>query len=202
MPIRRRGQAPALQGCVIRCPPHSDLCRTVATGGRTAWCQRLPRAGTFAPGFRTKLSRKWGAGGGQHWRPIRADVATPGDLFAPFGSLQKGLAAGAAKCPPNQTVRHKTGGRGKPLPYGRIRKQGKLLRAARQGCRALRSCITRHQPHYDPSLRGGQQARRGNPFSCQKGDGFPRPLRGLGLTVGCTKYACGRRAQWSRPTIP
>ena len=44
--------------------------------------------------------------------------ANPGDLFAPFGSLQKGLAAGAAKRPPNQTVRHKPGGRDKPLPYG------------------------------------------------------------------------------------
>ena len=44
--------------------------------------------------------------------------ANPGDLFAPFGSLQKGLAAAAAKCPPNQMVQHKPGGRGKPLPYG------------------------------------------------------------------------------------
>ena len=102
--------------------------------------QRPPRAGTFAPGFRTKLPRKRGSGG-------RATKSTtwcspepsPGDLFAPFGSLQKGLAAGAAKSPPNQTVRHKPGGRGKPLPYGRIMKQGKLLRAARQGYRALQS---------------------------------------------------------------
>ena len=96
--------------------------------------QRPPRAGTFAPGPGTKLPRKRGSGGGQHWRPIRADVATPGDLFAPFGSLQKGLAAGAAKRPQNQTLRYKPGGRGKPLPCGRIRKQGKLLRAARPGC--------------------------------------------------------------------
>ena len=100
----------ALQGCATRHPPHHGgatsggaskrvaqtalrFCRTVATGGRTARRQKPPRAGTFASGFRTKLSRKWGSGGGQHWRPIRADVATPGDLFAPFGSLQKGLAA-------------------------------------------------------------------------------------------------------------
>ena len=38
------------------------FCHTVATGGRTAWCQRPPRAGTVAPGFRTKLSRKRGPG--------------------------------------------------------------------------------------------------------------------------------------------
>ena len=44
--------------------------------------------------------------------------ANPGDLFAPFGSLQKGLAAGAAKRPLNQKAQCKTGGRGKPLPYG------------------------------------------------------------------------------------
>ena len=69
------------------------FCRTVATGGRKAMRQRPPRAGTFVPDPRIKLSRKWGSGGGHHWRPIRADVATPGDLFAPFGSLQKGLAA-------------------------------------------------------------------------------------------------------------
>ena len=69
---RRRGQAPALQGCAARHPPHHGgatregaskrvaetalwSCRTVATGGRTAMRQRPPRAGTFAPGFRTKL---------------------------------------------------------------------------------------------------------------------------------------------------
>src|SRR5699024_4426297 len=39
------------------------FCRTVATGGRTAMRQRPPCAGTFAPGFRTKRSRKWGSGG-------------------------------------------------------------------------------------------------------------------------------------------
>ena len=69
-------------------------CRTVATGGRTARRQRPPRAGTFPPDFRTKLPRKRGPGG-------RATKSTtwcspkpsPGDLFAPFGSLQKGLAA-------------------------------------------------------------------------------------------------------------
>ena len=43
--------------------------------------------------------------------------ANPGDLFAPFGSLQKGLAARRRRNPPNQKVRCKTGGRGKPLPY-------------------------------------------------------------------------------------
>ena len=70
----------ALQGCIIRHPPHHGgapveahpkqvaqtalwSCRTVATGGRTAMRQRPPRAGIFAPGFRTKLSRKWGSGG-------------------------------------------------------------------------------------------------------------------------------------------
>ncbi len=39
------------------------VCRTVATGGRTAMRQRSPRAGTFAPDFRTKLPRKRGSGG-------------------------------------------------------------------------------------------------------------------------------------------
>ena len=38
------------------------FCRTVATGGRTARRQRPPRAGTVAPGFRTKLPRKRGPG--------------------------------------------------------------------------------------------------------------------------------------------
>ena len=66
--------------CTIRYPPHHGgtpgearpkrvaqtalwSCRTVATGGRTAMRQRPPRAGTFALGSRTKLSRKWGSGG-------------------------------------------------------------------------------------------------------------------------------------------
>ena len=39
------------------------FCRTVATGGRRTRCQSPPRAGTFAPGCRTKLSRKRGSGG-------------------------------------------------------------------------------------------------------------------------------------------
>ena len=39
------------------------FCCTVATGGRTAMRQRSPRAGTFAPDFRTKLPRKRGSGG-------------------------------------------------------------------------------------------------------------------------------------------
>ena len=51
-----------------------------------------------------------------HWRPIRADVATPGDLFAPFGSFQKGLAARWRRNPPNQKAQSKTGGRG-AAPY-------------------------------------------------------------------------------------
>ncbi len=92
------------------------FCRTVATGGRTARRQRPPRAGTFPPDFRTKLPRKRGSGGGQHWRPIRADVATPGDLFAPFGSLQKGLAAGAAKCPPIKWYSTNPAGGASPSP--------------------------------------------------------------------------------------
>ena len=81
-------------------------------------CQRPPRAGIFAPGFRIKLPRKWGSGGGQHWRPIRADVATPGDLFAPFGSLQKGLAAGAAKAPQIKRCDAKPAGGASPSPTG------------------------------------------------------------------------------------
>ncbi len=81
-------------------------------------CQRPPRAGTFAPSFRIKLPRKWGSGGGQHWRPIRADVATPGDLFAPFGSLQKGLAARWRRNPPKSKGTVQTRREGKPLPYG------------------------------------------------------------------------------------
>ena len=77
------------------------FCRTVATGGRTAMRQRPPRAGTFVPGPRTKLSRKRGPGG-QATKSTTwcSPEPSPGDLFAPFGSLQKGLAAGAAKSPP------------------------------------------------------------------------------------------------------
>ena len=88
--------------------------RTVATGGRAAMRQRSPRTGTFPPSPRTKLPRKRGPGGrlplsgGDGRRPEGVGWATkstircspepsPGDLFAPFGSLQKGLAAGAAK---------------------------------------------------------------------------------------------------------
>ena len=80
-------------------------------------CQRPPRAGIFAPGSRTKLPRNRGSGGrlplsgGDGRRPEGVGRATkstiwcspepsPGDFFAPFGSLQKGLAATAAKSPP------------------------------------------------------------------------------------------------------
>ena len=124
----------ALQGCIIRHPPHHGgapveahpkrvaqtalwSCRTVATGGRTAMRQRPPRAGIFLSNPRTKLSRKWGPGG-------RATKSTtwcspepsPGDLFAPFGSLQKGLAAGAAKCPKsNGTAQTRREGQAPPL---------------------------------------------------------------------------------------
>src|SRR5699024_7641892 len=90
--------------------------------------------GTFPPSPRTKLSRKRGSGGrlplsgGDGRRPEGVGQATksttwcspepsPGDLFAPFGSLQKGLAAGAAKSPQSNGTAQ-TGGRGKPLPYG------------------------------------------------------------------------------------
>ena len=43
--------------------------------------------------------------------------ANPGDLFAPFGSLQKGLAAGAAKSPPIKRYGTNPVGGGKPPPY-------------------------------------------------------------------------------------
>ena len=39
-------------------------------------------------------------------------------------------------------------------------------------------------PVHDSSLRGGPQARRGNPYLRPRRSGFPRPLRGLGMTVG------------------
>ena len=63
-------------------------------------CQRPPRAGIFAPGSRTKLPRNRGSGG----RATKSTIwcspePSPGDFFAPFGSLQKGLAAAAAKSP-------------------------------------------------------------------------------------------------------
>ena len=63
-------------------------------------CQRPPRAGTFAPGFRAKLPCKRGSGG-QATKSTTwcSPEPSPGDHFAPFGSLQKGLAAGAAKFP-------------------------------------------------------------------------------------------------------
>ena len=41
---------------------------------------------------------------------------TPGDLFAPFGSLQKGLAAGAAKSPPTKRRGAKPAGGASPSP--------------------------------------------------------------------------------------
>ena len=67
------------RGASIRHPPHHGgatgearpkrvaqtaprFCRTVATGGRRMMRQRAPRAGTFPPSPRTKLSRKWGSG--------------------------------------------------------------------------------------------------------------------------------------------
>ena len=80
--------------------------------------QRSPRAGTFAPGFRTKLSRKRGSGG-------RATKSTtwcspepsPGDLFAPFGSLQKGLAACRRRNSPKSkgTTQNRREGQAPPL---------------------------------------------------------------------------------------
>ena len=47
------------------------------------------------------------------------------------------------------------------------------------------------------SLRGGPQVRRGNPYSPFRANGFPRPLRGLGMT--------GRANAWppcERPILP
>ena len=101
------------------------FCRTVATGGRTAMRQRPPRAGTFMLGFQTKLPRKRGSGGvatmdRPHPYQNGCDLsigANPGDLSAPFGSLQKGLAAGAAKYPPIKKCGAKPAGGGKTPPY-------------------------------------------------------------------------------------
>ena len=80
-------------------------------------CQRPPRAGIFPPNFRTKLSRKRGSGGVATMGTKCPSEQTPGDLFAPFGSLQKGLAAGAAKSPKIKRCSVNPAG-GKPLPYG------------------------------------------------------------------------------------
>ena len=127
------------------------FCRTVATGGRKARCQRPPRAGTFAPGFRTKLPRKWGSGGrlplsGGRLPLSRGDVersetegiglwpkarggrvgdcgrwaptgTNPRRFFGGFLIAQKATRRRGGEMPQNQTVRHKTGGRGKPPPY-------------------------------------------------------------------------------------
>ena len=80
--------------------------------------QRSPHAGIFALGFRIKRPRKRGSGG-------RATKSTtwcspepsPGDLFAPFGSFQMGLAAGAAKSPQSKgAVQNRREGQA-PLPY-------------------------------------------------------------------------------------
>ena len=60
------------------------VCRTVATGGRTAMRQRSPRAGTFAPGCRTKLSRKWGPGGRRLRAPLGARRSRPPAIFSPL----------------------------------------------------------------------------------------------------------------------
>ena len=100
------------------------FCRTVATGGRTAVRQRAPRAGTFAPGFRTKLSRTWGPGGGRLRAPLGARRSRPpailwwlsdrseshsppaGGEIPPIKRYGTNPAAGAS---PRPTVLHHTG---------------------------------------------------------------------------------------------
>ena len=104
---------------------------------------------------RTKLSRNGARGAVTVDRPHPyqngCDLSTgtnPGDLFAPFGSLQKGLAAGAAKSPQIKRYGTNPAGGASSSPTARLGGQILLLQATRQGCRALQGCIVRCPPHH------------------------------------------------------
>ena len=148
--------------------------------------------------------------------------AVPRRSFRPFWIAPKGARRRGGEIPPNQTVRHKPGGRGNPLPYGRIKKQGKLLRAARQGYRPCNppkapsdeGAVSRQADwgrdtggHMGPPVRKNRPVIR----HCEEGrrpdvairapvqeNGFPRPLRGLGMT-GRAHTVRPRAATWGRP---
>ena len=123
--------------------------------------QKPPRAGTVAPGFRTKLSRKRGPGCsdcGQvtsisKWMwPVHR--SKPRRFFGGFLIAQKATRRRGGEIPQNQTVRCKPGGRGKPLPYGCQRVQrgrAGLGPAPTDGApsrRAPQVRNIRHPPHH------------------------------------------------------
>ena len=126
----------ALQGCIIRHPPHHGgapveahpkrvaqtalrSCRTVATGGRTAMRQRPPRAGTSPPPPRTKLSRKRGSGG----RATKSTIwcspePSPRRSFRPFWIAPKGARRRGGEMPQIKKHGTKPAGGAIPSPTG------------------------------------------------------------------------------------
>ena len=79
---------------------------------------------------------------------------------------------------------HGRGGKSPPyvfaLPVGARFSRRLTTRQAQRPGRAESSRPTQTARH--SSLRGGPQTRRGNPYFPFKENGFPRPLRGLGMT--------------------
>ena len=70
--------------------------------------------------------------------------ANPGDLFAPFGSLQKGLAARRRRNAPNQKVWCKTGGRGQAPALRHYVTQGRRAQWSRPTQTIIVACSPRH----------------------------------------------------------
>ena len=157
--------------------------------------QRPPRAGTFAPSPRTKLPRKRGSGGvvtmdRPHPYQNGCDLsigANPRRFFGSFLIAQKATRRRGGEIHPksNGVVQDRREGQAPPIRVQMGRAARPVVapyihRIGRQSGRP--KAAPAEMLHHDPSLRGGPQARRGNPYLPYRGNGFPRPLRGLGMT--------------------
>ena len=163
-----RGQAPPLRGN----GPH------ISRNGRYRWVNTSLRGGPQArrgnpsprPGKRipTAPPGPRNDGEGTHCAPAG------GHMGPPLQKHRKCNVEPAAGASPRPTWLHHTGA-ARPVvaPY--------IHCIGGQNGRPHGAAPTKN-PVRNPSLRGGPQARRGNPFSRQKGNGFPRPLQGLGMT--------------------
>ena len=115
-----------------------------------------PRAGTFVPGFRIKLPRKRGSGEQATKSTTRCSPEpSPGDLFAPFGSLQKGLAARRRRNPSKSkgTTQNRREGQ---VPPTRQRAPYESKRAATWGrpYKKVESTMWNQRRGQAPALRG------------------------------------------------
>ena len=131
------------------------------------------------------------------------------------GCVQGGRLSGAQPPEPHGRGEARQAGRG---PGGAGRGQGRRGDRPRRQIDPI-SCsvfpgppagrpwffIGAHAPQkyrvHDPSWPGGPQARHGDPYPSGTGNGFPRPLRGLGMT-GRANAPAHKRPPCERPIPP